>query len=305
MSDLSSRPAVGFIGLGNIGAPMAKRLRAFPGGLVVCDALPAAVEPFVAKGATAAANGAEVAALASVICVMVQNEAQVRSVLEGPDGILATALPGTVVAVHSTISAEGAVALAELAASAKVDLVDAPVSGGAIGAHEGTLAVMVGGADDAVARCAQVFDHFGGLVAHMGPVGAGTRTKIARNLITFASFAVVGEAQRLAEAADLDLGKLGDVVRHSDRITGGPGAIMLRSTAGELPAGDGLRSIFEHTATLGGKDLELAVRMADELGVDAPFAALGRATLAAALGLEPYEPPAAAPPTAVPPTVES
>lgn len=306
MTDLSTRTAVGFIGLGNIGAPMAKRLRAYPGGLVVCDAVPAAVEPFVAKGATGAENGAQVARLASVICVMVQNEAQVRDVLEGPDGILATAAPGTVVAVHSTISAEAAVELADLAASADVELVDAPVSGGAMGAHEGTLAVMVGGSDEAVARCERVFEHFAGMVAHMGPIGSGVHTKIARNLITFASFAVVGEAQRLAEAAGLDLGKLGDVVRHSDRITGGAGAIMLRPTAGELPEGDGLRSIFEHTATLGGKDLDLAVQLADELGVDAPFAALGRHTLAAALGLEPYAPPLPdGLPTDAPPRSES
>ena len=283
--------AVGFIGLGNIGAPMAKRLRKWPGGLVVFDAFPEAMEPFTSRGVTGASSGAEVASLASVICVMVQNAEQVRAVLEGPDGILAAAAPGTVVAVHSTISAEAAVELAELAATADVELVDAPVSGGAIGAHEGTLAVMVGGSEEAAERCARVFEHFAGLVEHMGPIGAGTRTKVARNLITFASFAVVGEAQRLAEAAGLDLAKLGDVVRHSDRITGGPGAIMLRPTAGEMAQDDGLRSIFGHTRTLGSKDLELAVQMADELGVDAPFARLASQTLAAALGLEPYTPP--------------
>ncbi len=285
------RRAVGFIGLGNIGAPMAKRLRKWPGGLVVFDVFPDAMEPFTSRGVTGASSGAEVASLASVICVMVQNAEQVRAVLEGPDGILATAAPGTVVAVHSTISAEAAVELAELAATADVELVDAPVSGGAIGAHEGTLAVMVGGSEEAAERCARVFEHFAGLVEHMGPIGAGTRTKVARNLITFASFAVVGEAQRLAEAAGLDLAKLGDVVRHSDRITGGPGAIMLRPTAGEMAQDDGLRSIFGHTRTLGSKDLELAVQMADELGVDAPFARLAASTLPAALGLEPYPSP--------------
>jgi hypothetical protein len=99
--------AVGFIGLGNIGAPMAKRLLAWPDGLVVHDVRPEACDRYVAKGATAAATPAEVAAAAGVISVMVQNEEQVRSVLEGPDGILATAGDGTVVVVHSTISAAG------------------------------------------------------------------------------------------------------------------------------------------------------------------------------------------------------
>jgi 3-hydroxyisobutyrate dehydrogenase len=287
----TARPSVGFIGLGNIGAPMARRLATWPGRLVVHDVVPEAMEKFTSRGSLGAANGAEIASQCAVICVMVQNADQVRAVLEGPDGILATAAPGTVVAVHSTISAEAAVELAELAATAGVELVDAPVSGGAMGAHEGTLAVMVGGSDTAAERCARVFEHFAGMVQHMGPVGAGTRTKIARNLITFASFAVVGEAQRLAEAAGLDLTKLGDVVRHSDRITGGAGAIMLRPNAGEMAADDGLRAIFGHTATLGGKDLELAVQMADELGVDAPFAVMAAQTLPAALGLVPYEPP--------------
>jgi len=291
MSGLEERSSVGFIGLGNIGAPMAKRLRNWPGGLVVHDAFPDAMEPFVSRGVIGAANAAEVASQAAVICVMVQNSDQVRDVLEGPDGILATALPGTVVAVHSTISAEAAIDLAALAATAGVELVDAPVSGGAIGAHDGTLAVMVGGTDTAAERCRPVFDHFAGMVQHMGPVGAGTQTKIARNLITFASFAVVGEAQRLAEAAGLDLGKLGEVVRHSDKITGGPGAIMIRPTAAEMDVEDGLRPIFGHTATLGGKDLELAIRMGEDLGVDVPLALLAAQTLPAALGLETYEPP--------------
>ena len=292
MSDLlDERDAVGFIGLGNIGAPMARRLRDWPGGLVVFDAFPAAMEPFTSRGVTGASSGAEVASQCSVICVMVQNSDQVRAVLEGPEGILATAAPGTVVAVHSTISAEVAVELAALVATAGVDLVDAPVSGGAIGAHEGSLAVMVGGTGSAAELCRPVFERFASMVQHMGPVGAGTQTKIARNVITFGSFAVVGEAQRLAEAAGLDLGQLGEVVRHSDAITGGAGAIMLRPTAGEMDTEDGLRSIFGHTATLGGKDLELAIRMGEDLGVDVPFALLAAQTLAAALGIETYEPP--------------
>jgi len=283
--------AVGFIGLGNIGAPMATRLLEWPDGLVVHDVRPESCEAHVAKGATAAATPAEVAARAEVISVMVQNEDQVRDVLSGPDGILATARAGTVVAVHSTISAAGAVALGELAAAAGVDLVDAPVSGGAMGAHEGTLAIMVGGTDAAVERCRGPFALLGTLVAHFGQVGSGTNAKITRNLITFASFAVVGEAQRLAEAAGLDLAKLGDVVRHSDRVTGGPGAVMLRPSAGVMSDDDGLRSIFEHTATLGAKDLHLAAELAEEHGVEAPFAEMGERWLRAALGLDdPPEP---------------
>lgn len=282
---------IGFIGLGNIGAPMARRLLDRPDELVVLDVAAAATAPFAAEGATVAATPAELAARARVISIVVRDEAQVAEVLDGPDGLLAGAAAGTVVAVHSTISAEGAVALAERAAAAGVDLVDAPISGGAMGAHEGTLVVMVGGSDDAVERARPVLERYASLVVHCGPVGQGTRMKIARNLITFASFAAVGEAQRLAQAAGLDVAALGDVVRHSDRVTGGAGAIMLRPDASVMADDDGLRPIFAHTAALGTKDLELAAELGGGLDVDTPVAELARRLLAPALGLEPYPEP--------------
>lgn len=279
---------VGFIGLGNIGAPMARRLLDSDMDLVVHDVVDEATAPFVAAGARAAASPAEVAGAASVISIVVQNEQQVRDVLDGPASILATATPGTVVAVHSTISAEGAALLADLAAPAGVEVIDAPISGGAMGAHEGTLAVMVGGSADAVERARPVLDRYATLVVHTGPVGAGTRMKIARNLVTFASFAAAGEAMRLAQESGLDVGDLGNVVRHSDRVTGGPGAVMIRPDASVLADDDGLRPIFGHTAALGAKDLELAIELGTALGVDTPFAAEARRLLAAALGLEAY-----------------
>lgn len=282
---------IGFIGLGNIGAPMARRLLDRPDELVVLDVAAAATAPFAAEGATVAATPAELAARARVISIVVRDEAQVADVLDGPDGLLAAATAGTVVAVHSTISAEGAVALAERASAAGVDLVDAPISGGAMGAHEGTLVVMVGGSDDAVERARPVLERYASLVVHCGPVGQGTRMKIARNLITFASFAAVGEAQRLAQAAGLDVAALGDVVRHSDRVTGGAGAIMLRPDASVMADDDGLRPIFAHTAALGTKDLDLAAELGDGLDVDTPVAELARRLLAPALGLEPYPEP--------------
>ncbi len=278
----------GFIGLGNIGAPMAERLLDAPEGLVVMDVSSDATEPFAAKGATVAATPAELARTAQVIGIVVQNEQQVRDVLDGPDGILLTAAPGTVVAVHSTISAEGAVALAELAAASDVEVVDAPISGGAMGAHDGSLAVMVGGSADAAQRARPLLDRYASLVVHTGPVGSATQMKIARNLITFASYAAAGEALRLAAAAGLDVAELGEIVRHSDRITGGPGAFMVRSEAGLMADGDGLRPMFGHTLALGSKDLELAAEMGRDLDVPTPFARLALGHLASTLGLEPY-----------------
>lgn len=278
--------AVGFIGLGNIGAPMAKHLESWDQGLVVFDIDDQAMQPFLDRGAFGADSPASVASRCDRICIVVQNEQQVRAVLEGDHGILIAAQPGTVIAVHSTMSAEAAVALALLCEEVDVEFLDAPISGGALGAHAGTLAVMAGGSGEAITKMTPVLEQFSSLVVHTGDVGSGTRTKIARNLITFVSFAAVGEAQRLAEQAGLDLQQLGQVVRHSDQITGGPGAIMLRDVTGPLSPDDGLRSIFEHTATLGYKDLELAAVLGVELGVETPFVELAKEHLSNALGVE-------------------
>ncbi len=282
---MSSAPErVGFIGLGNIGGPMAKRLRDHPGGLVVCDVVASAMEPFARKGATTVSSASEVvAAGATVISVMVRNDAQVRSVVAE---LLQTAPAGTLIAVHSTIRPETAEDLALVAARSDVVLVDAPVSGGAMGAATGRLAVMLGGPEDVVERCEAAFA-FADAVVRFGPAGAGTRAKIARNLITFASFAAVGEAMRLAEAVGVDLAGLGAVVRHSDAVTGGAGSIMLRDVTTPLPADDGLRPIFEHAHALGAKDLDLALAMAVNAGLDLPVTVAARAGLAAALGLSP------------------
>jgi 3-hydroxyisobutyrate dehydrogenase len=214
-------------------------------------------------------------------------------VLTGDDGILATARPGTVVAVHSTVEADTPGRLAEVAAAHGVHVVDAPVSGSVIGARSGELAFMVGGEDEAVAVVTETFAPMAGLVAHLGPVGAGTRAKLARNLITNAAFVAVGEALRLAEAAGVDLARLGDVVRHSDKVIGGPGMVMLRPDAGVLADDDGLRPIFEHARDLGEKDLGLALALARDLGVDLPVAEQAHALLGAALGVP--HPTAAAP----------
>lgn len=276
---------VGFIGLGNIGGPMAKRWLDWPGGLTVFDVVAEATEPFAGAGAHVANSVADVGRRARVVSVMVRDDAQVREVVAGPDGLLSTAEPGTVVVVHSTVEAATPADLAAVAAERDVHLVDAPVSGGAMGAHGGTLALMVGGSDEAVALALPALERLGTLVAHLGPIGAGTRAKLARNLVTFASYVAVGEALRLAEAAGVDLDQLGRVVRHSDAVTGGPGAVMIRPSAGALADDDGLRPIFEHTVALGTKDLELALGLGRDLGVDLPVAALARTKLAEALGV--------------------
>ncbi|KAA9156543.1 NAD(P)-dependent oxidoreductase [Amycolatopsis acidicola] len=276
---------VGFIGLGQMGAPMARRLLDRPDGLVVQDARPEALEPFTKAGARAASRPRDVTETADVVSIMVRDDAQVEEVLLGAGGIVETAAPGTVVAVHSTIADSTAVRLARELEPRGILFVDAPVSGGAGGAMKGKLAVMVGGTDEAFERCREVFGHWADHVLHAGPPGAGTRAKLARNLLHFVSFTAAAEAQRLAEAAGLDLVELGKVVRHSDAVTGGPGAIMLRDTTAPVAPGDNWYPILTHVRELGNKDLSLALALGEQLGVDLPLARLALERFATGLGV--------------------
>lgn len=120
---------------------------------------------------------------------------------------------------------------------------------------------------------------------HAGEPGAGTRMKLARNMLTFVSYAAAAEAQRLAEACGLDLVALGKVVRHSDSFTGGAGAIMFRNTTAPMEPADPLRPLLEHTRGLGEKDLSLALALGEVVSVDLPLAQLALQRLAAGLGV--------------------
>lgn len=276
---------VGFVGLGNIGKPMALRLAHGLGSgdaLVVHDVAPEPVAGLVAAGARAAGSVSELAGQVDVLCVMVRDDDQVREVL---GEALGTARAGLVVVVHSTIAPRTPRQLQVTASRHDVLVVDAPVSGGAMGAADGSLAIMVGGSDEAYAAARPVLELMGTRLVHAGPVGAGTQMKLARNMMHFVAFTAATEAQRLAEAAGLDLVELGHVVRHTDAITGGPGAIMHRDTTAPMAEDDFWFGVFEHVRELGEKDLSLAIELADTLGVDVPLAREARERLAKGLGL--------------------
>lgn len=271
----------GYIGLGNMGAPMAKRLVNWPGGLIVFDVRAEAMAPFVEAGATAAGGVADVAA-ADIISVTVLNDEQVRDVV----GELATlAGPGTVIAIHSTIGDATAVELAEQLAPKGIHVIDAPVSGGGKAAENGELAVMIGAPREVYEQVKPAFKQWASLVIHAGEPGAGTRMKLARNMLTFTSYAAACEAMKLAEAAGLDLQALGRVVRHTDALTGGPGAIMVRDNMHQLDPGHWLYDAFTHTRGLGEKDLSLALALGKSTDVDLPLAQVALQNLAAGLGV--------------------
>jgi 3-hydroxyisobutyrate dehydrogenase len=273
---------VGFVGLGQMGRPMALRLADWPGGLWVYDVDPSATAKLAEAGAKVAQSVRELAEHAPFVSVMVRDDEQVRSVLTE---LLTGASAGTTVAVHSTIAPGTPAELAALAAPSGVDVLDAPVSGGFMGATDGRLAIMVGGADGAVERSRPVLERMGALVAHLGPVGAGTRAKLARNLLHFVAFTAATEAARLAEAAGIDLVELGKIVRHTDAITGGPGSILLRDTTAPVARDDPWFRILDNVRLLGEKDLRFALELADELDVQAPLARLALDGLGTGLGV--------------------
>lgn len=272
---------LGYIGLGNMGAPMARRLVDWPGGLIVYDVRTEAMTPLAEAGARLADSVADAAA-AGIISIAVLNDEQVRAVV----GELARkATPGTVIAIHSTISDTTAVELANELEPRGIHVVDAPVSGGAAAAEKGELATMVGADREVYERVKPAFKRWASLVIHAGEPGAGTRMKLARNMLTFTSYAAACEAMKLAEQAGLDLQALGRVVRHTDALTGGPGAIMVRDNMKPLDPDNFLYDAFLHTRGLGEKDLSLALALGEAVSVDLPLAEVARQNLAAGLGV--------------------
>ncbi|ORW04417.1 NAD(P)-dependent oxidoreductase [Mycobacterium kyorinense] len=278
---MSEQMKLGYIGLGNMGAPMAKRLVDWPGGVTVFDVRTEAMTPLAEAGATLADSVADVAT-ADIISVTVLDDAQVREVVADLAG---NAKPGTVIAIHSTISDTTAVELADELKPQGIHIVDAPVSGGAGAAEKGELATMVGAERDVYEKIKPAFKQWASLVIHAGGPGAGTRMKLARNMLTFTSYAAACEAMKLAEAAGLDLQALGRVVRHTDALTGGPGAIMVRDDMKPLEPDHFLYQPFLHTRGLGEKDLSLALALGKAVSVELPLAEVARRNLAAGLGL--------------------
>ena len=285
------RKRVGFVGLGNIGKPMALRLvGSGEVDVVVYDVAPEPVAELVAAGAITVESIGTLVNKVDIMCVMVRDDDQVRDVLQQALADLRPRndmMPVPFV-VHSTIAPHTAAELQEMIGKVcgfAMLVLDAPVSGGAMGAADGSLAIMVGGIEDAYEMAQPVLSILGSKVVHAGPLGAGTQFKLARNLMHFVSFTAATEAQRLAEAAGLDLVALGDVVRHTDAITGGPGAIMHRSTTAALAPDDFWFGVFEHVSAIGEKDLGFAIELAGELGVDVPLAELALKRLRPGLGL--------------------
>ena len=202
---MSDRPRLGFIGLGLMGKPMTLRLLAAGYEVTVWNRSRDKMLPLLEKGARGAESPAGVARAADMVLMCVTDQRAAETVLFGADGVASGGAPGKLVVDFSSIAPASARACAErLARECGMGLVDAPVSGGTVGAEQGTLAIMAGGRPEHVERARPVIAHLAQRFTRMGDSGAGQVTKLCNQVIVGCLFPVIAEAVRLAEAAGVD-----------------------------------------------------------------------------------------------------
>ena len=197
---------IGFIGLGVMGRPMARNLLARGFDLVVHSRSRGPVNEIVAAGAKSAESPADVARQAVIVITMVPDSPDVEAVLEGQDGVFSALARGGLVIDCSTIAPAVARRLAACAAELGAAMVDAPVSGGEVGAINASLSIMMGGDDSAVARARSVLEAVGNpeRIIHIGPAGSGQLCKVCNQMVIGGTLAAVSEAFALARKAGVD-----------------------------------------------------------------------------------------------------
>ena len=206
---------IGFIGLGRIGKPIADNILDAGYELTVYDLRAEAVAEFVSRGAVAARLPGDVATRSEIIALAVVDDAQVEAVLTGAHGVFESALPGTIVAIHSTVLPQTVKRLAEIALRKGVYVVDAPVAGGETGAREKSLCYMVGGAVQLLERCREVFSTSAAEIVHMGDLGSGAAGKLIVQVVTCLNMLAAQEAESVAGATGLDFAALQKVLHLS------------------------------------------------------------------------------------------
>jgi len=253
---------VGFVGLGVMGAPMARHVLSVGFPLTVHSRSAPPVEALVADGASWASKAADVARVSDVIVTMLPDTPDVELVLLGADGVGDGAAEGSLVIDMSTIDPIATRSIAEQLGQIGVSMLDAPVSGGQVGAEAGTLSIMVGGPDDAFERALPLFEAMGSTIVHVGAAGAGQVTKAANQLVIASAVEAVGEAFVLAVKAGVDPAKVREAL-----LGGFAGSKVL-----ELHGQRMLDGAFEpgFRSALMAKDGRIVVGAADRLGAPIP-----------------------------------
>ncbi len=250
---------VGFLGIGIMGSGMSRNLLAAGFDVMVwnrTESKAAAIE-----GAVVAGSPREVAAACDTVLICVSDSPDVQAIVEGDDGVLAGLRQGALVVDHSTISPTVTRDLAAAVGAVGAAWVDAPVSGGSEGAANGTLSIMVGGAEPDVARAMPFLEAMGSTITHVGPVGSGQLVKLVNQMLVVVNQLAVSEALLFAEAAELDL----DATLRA--VTGGAAGSWMLANRGPQMVERDWRPGF--TIDLQLKDLRLVLDAADELGVPA------------------------------------
>ncbi len=258
--------AIGFIGLGVMGRPMAEHLVRAGHEVTVHNRSPEPVRALEAAGAKAGASAADVAAGADVVITMVPDSPDVEAVVLGPDGVLSTARPGLLLIDMSTIRPDTARLVGERARAAGVRFLDAPVSGGEVGAVEATLSIMVGGSAEDFEAAMPVLASLGRTIVHVGPVGSGQTVKAANQLIVAGVIELVSEAIVLLEAYGVDMAPAIEVL--AGGLAGNQ--ILERKAAGMLARTfqPGFRIDLHY------KDMQIIQAAARDAGVAIPVTAL-------------------------------
>jgi 4-hydroxybutyrate dehydrogenase / sulfolactaldehyde 3-reductase len=261
---------IGFIGLGTMGAPMARNILNKGHRLIVSDVAPAAVASLPAAAATAATTPKEVAAGSEVVITMLPDGPDVERVALGADGIVAGIRPGSVYIDMSTIDPDTTRRIGEAVAAKGAAMIDSPVGKTADHAVAGTLTLMVGGPAEIVARCRPLLDCMGTDFFHCGGLGAGQTMKLINNLLATAVSEASIEALVTGTKSGLALDTMMSVLRTTMAWNNALAiALPKRPLAGDFSPGFMLK--------LAHKDCRLALQMADGLGVAAP---VGRAAFA-------------------------
>jgi 2-hydroxy-3-oxopropionate reductase len=210
---MSNKPVVGFIGLGLMGKPMARNIRKAGYPLVVHNRSRAAVDELVSEGAEGARSPADVASRADIVFTNLPDSPDVESVALGEDGIIEGAHPGLIYIDNSTIKPAVTRQVAEALGPHGVSMLDAPVSGGDIGAREGTLTIMIGGPIEALQKARPVLECIGKTITHVGDTGAGQIAKAANQIMVAAQMVAMAELLIFAKKAGADPRKVVDAIR--------------------------------------------------------------------------------------------
>jgi len=258
-------PTIGFIGLGIMGKPMARNLMAAGYELTVLDIVTAPMDELVAEGATAGTSLRQVAAATDVLITMLPDSPQVQEVYLGAGGAFEELREGWLSIDMSSIAPGVARDLAERAAAAGAETLDAPVSGGDKGAIAGTLSVMVGGSEAAFARARPILEVMGATIVHCGPAGAGQVVKVCNQVVVAVVIEAVSEALVLGAKAGVDPSRIADVLQ------GG----LASTKVLEMRRDNFLTGSFDpgFRIRLHLKDLKNALELAREAGVALPAAA--------------------------------